>query len=762
MAPMPLLARVLAVAAAVSVASCKTEATQPPAPAPVAAAPEFVNPGGMWMPAQLAAHGKTLTDLGLAIDPGALVDPTKFPLAAIVSLGGCSASFVSPKGLVITNHHCVIGALQHNSTPADNLLERGFVARTLADEKPAGAEQRIFVTESIRDVTADMTTGLDTITDDAARFEEIQARSKKLEDACEATHTGHACSVRSFFEGAEYYLIDALEIRDVRLVYAPHAGIGVFGGEIDNWRWPRHTGDFSFLRAYVGPDGKPADPSPNNVPYQPPHHLALASEPLEPGDFVMVAGYPGRTNRLSTAAEVRDATAWRYPRDIARYGETMARLEELGKANPDLAIKTTSRMRRLANYHTNFKGMLDGLAREGLAEQKEMQQAELAKWIAADPARTASYGGVFEKLAALDEQYRQVRERDAALREIAEASVVFGAALTAAEAARSGHGKESLAATLDAGMRAYDPALDPPMFALALERASRIAANDRPTDVLTALLGKPQGETWTKAEIDAGVASLFKKTKLGDKRFRGRAVAAKDLAALAKLGDPLLKAATAAIGPIADASAREKARQGAMAALRPKFVAALREFSKTPISPDANSTLRVTYGTVRGYKPTPDAAAFAPFSTVTEMVAKNTGSEPFAAPPSLLAAAAGAGKGPYAVPELGDVPLDFLADLDITGGNSGSPTLNGKGELVGLAFDGNYEAIASNWMFIPGITRSIHVDIRFILWVLDAVDDADHLVVEMGAVPKLGAASAGAPATPAAAPTTAAPTPAAG
>lgn len=757
---MPASVRVLAIAAAVALGSCKPEATQPPTPAPVAQAPEFVNPGGMWMPAQLATHAKTLVDLGLAIDPAALVDPTSFPLAAIVSLGGCSASFVSPQGLVITNHHCVIGALQNNSTAADNLLERGFVARTQAEERPAGGEQRIYVTESIREVTQDMTAGLDTITDDAARFDEIQARSKKLEDVCEAAHAGHACSVRSFFEGAEYYLIDALEIRDVRLVYAPHAGIGVFGGEVDNWRWPRHTGDFSFLRAYVGPDGQPADPSPKNVPYSPPHHLKLASEPLEPGDFVMVAGYPGRTNRLSTASEVRDAIAWRYPRDIARYAETMALLEEIGKAHPELAIKSASRMRRLANYHTNFKGMLDGLAREGLAEQKEKLEGELATWIAADPARAAKYGGVFEKLAQLDEQHRQVRERDAAVREIADSSVVFGAALAAAEVARTGQGREALAGHLEQGLRAFDPAIDPPLFALALERASRIAATERPTEVLTALLGKPKGETWTKAEIDAGVAALFKKTKLTDARFRGRVAAAKDLAALAKLGDPMLKAAAASIVAVSDVAAHEKARQGAMAALRPKFVAALREYSTSPLSPDANSTLRITYGTVRGYKPTPEAAVFEPFSTVTEMVAKNTGSAPFAAPSSLLAAA-GADKGPYAVPSLGDVPLDFLADLDITGGNSGSPTLNGKGELVGLAFDGNYEAIASNWMFIPGITRSIHVDVRFILWVLDAVDDADHLVTEMGGTPKLVAAAAGAPASaPPAGASTAAPAPA--
>ncbi len=746
MAPMS-TARVLsfALGLALCATSCKPAATTPP-PANDGAAttPAFENPGGMWMPAQLADQQDTLKSLGLAFDPKTLQDPTSFPLGAIVSLGGCSGSFVSNQGLVITNHHCVIGALQHNSTPQHNLLVDGYVAKTKADEKPAGDHQHIYVTEAITDVTGEMTQGLDAITEPKGRYVELQSRTRAIQERCESAHPGHACAVRSFFEGAQYYLVDALEIRDVRLVYAPHAGIGVFGGEVDNWRWPRHTGDFSMLRAYVGKDGQPAAPSPDNVPYVPPHHLKIATTPLGAGDFVMVAGYPGRTNRLSTADEVKDAMQWRYPRDIERYGETIALLESIGKRKPELAIKAAGRTRRLANYYTNFKGMLEGLEKGGLAERKATHEAELRTWIEADATRKAKWGTVLDELAAMDAEYRKTRDHDAALREIVESSGLFGAVLGLAVMLDTSEvPRAELQANVDAAANSLEPELDRPLLQLALTRAARLPDDSRPDDVMVALLGPRKGKQTTQAWIESGVAKLYAKTKLTDPRFRTKLAAAKDAAAMAKLPDPFVKAAVAVRTAYADARSRDEARLGNMSRLRPQFVAALREWSKVPLAPDANSTLRITYGTVKGYKPTAEAAAYEPFTTLSQMVAKHTGTEPFDAPPTLLAAAKAA-KGRYLVPELGDVPLDFLADLDITGGNSGSATLNAKGELVGLAFDGNYESIASNWLFIPGITRSIHVDIRFVQWVLDAVDDGDHLLLEMGVTPELVAAANGA------------------
>ena len=258
----------------------------------------------MWMPNQITAHAAKLKELGLALDPAALADPTSGVLSAVVSLGGCSASFVSADGLVATNHHCATGALQHNSTPAQNLLEQGFLAKTRAEEKNNGPQARMFVTRAVTDVTPKVTDGIAKLGDDQQRFKTIEKRQKELVAACEKGRAGLRCSVASFYEGAQHFLVEQLEIRDVRLVWAPPAGVGNYGGEIDNWRWPRHTGDVSFFRAYVGKDGQPADYSPDNVPYHPPHFLRIAKEPLRESDLVFVAGYPARTSSLKTRAEV--------------------------------------------------------------------------------------------------------------------------------------------------------------------------------------------------------------------------------------------------------------------------------------------------------------------------------------------------------------------------------------------------------------------------------------------------------------------------
>ena len=235
----------------------------------------------MWIPSQLgSAHAETLKKLGLELDPAQLSDPMAYPLGAIVSLGGCSASFVSPDGLVATNHHCVTGALQYNSTPQQNLLEQGYLAKTRADEKSIGPTGRVYVTQAFKDVTFDVRKDIEAIREDQERHNEIEKRTKALLAACEKDRPTVRCEVAAYDGGAQYLLIERLQIKDVRLVYAPHEGIGNFGGEIDNWRWPRHGGDFSFYRAYVGKDGKPAEYSAENVPFKPRQHLKLATKPL--------------------------------------------------------------------------------------------------------------------------------------------------------------------------------------------------------------------------------------------------------------------------------------------------------------------------------------------------------------------------------------------------------------------------------------------------------------------------------------------------
>ncbi|MEC8138624.1 MAG: S46 family peptidase, partial [Pseudomonadota bacterium] len=266
---------------------------------------------GMWQPHQLPELESVLKAKGLSIDVESISKLTEFPMNAVISLGGCTASFVSPKGLVVTNHHCAYGSIQYNSTTENNILENGFLAKTTGEEVPAAPGSRVYVTEEVVEVTDKVNQGTEKLTG-KARFDAIQANEKALVSECEQDQS-YRCNVYTFHGGLEYYLIKSLEIKDVRLTYAPAMGVGKYGGDIDNWMWPRHTGDFSFYRAYVGKDGKPAEYSEDNVPYQSDAFLKVSAKGVQEGDFVMVTGYPGSTNRYRISPEVDYVFNTAYP-----------------------------------------------------------------------------------------------------------------------------------------------------------------------------------------------------------------------------------------------------------------------------------------------------------------------------------------------------------------------------------------------------------------------------------------------------------------
>jgi hypothetical protein len=703
--------------------------------------------GGMWMPEQMPLHAETLKKLGLALDPAALSDPMAAPLGAVVYLGGCSASFVSPDGLIVTNHHCATGALQFNS-PKDgpNLLELGYLAKTRAEEKSNGPSDRVFVTQAFRDVTATVRADLDKERDDKKRYDLVEKRQKELVAECEKDRPEIRCSLVSFFGGEKYMLVEQLEIRDVRLVYAPAEGIGNFGGEIDNWRWPRQAGDYAFYRAYVGPDGKPADyDEKKNVPYKPKHYLRVSTAGLQPGDMVMVAGYPARTSRIRTASEVAEAVDWYYPRRLKLCNDYIALLEKLAKESPELDIKGRHLLRGLSNILTNTKGLLDGLVKGGLKDEKIRLEAQLKKWIAAHPEH-ASAAVAIENLQKHYDKYRGRRDEDAATQELLFFSALLEDADTIVRMAEERpkpdperhpdfqqRNHKRIEQAMERGQQNYARRLDMETLKLALLRAQSLPQDKRPEALRIVLAGAEP----TDQGIQARLESLYGATKLEKLDARLRLFRTATLETLRASTDPFIKVALE-LRPLLQAiEDRSDAYEGATMMDRPKFAAALRAKQGGVLAPDANSTLRVTFGTVRGYKPKVGAAEYYPFTKLSELVAKNTGKEPFNAPENLIEAAKQGPFAPYVDKKLGEVPVNFLADLDITMGNSGSPTLNGKGELVGLAFDGNYEAMASDWVFIPSITRSIHVDIRYTLWIMDRVDKADHLLKEMGIEPAI-------------------------
>jgi len=694
---------------------------------------------GMWQPAQLPGIAATLKQHGLQLDPKTLADLTAYPLGAIVSLGGCTASFVSPEGLAVSNHHCVYGALQLNSTPENNLTEKGFLAKARADELSAGPSARIFVTEEIRDVTPAITAGLNNRMSGAERYKAIEQAIKGQVKACETE--GHRCDVHAFHGGYSYQLIRQLEIKDVRLVYAPPKSIGKFGGDVDNWMWPRHTGDFGYLRGYVSRDGKSAAFSKDNVPYRPKHVLKVNAKGVEAGDYVMVTGYPGRTSRYRLADEVQSAIDYTYPTQIGIYQETLDIIDRAGKADPEVAVKYASMVAGLNNYLKNFGGQLEGLRRADAVAVKRAQEARLEAWLrqqggAGNQALAADIG----KLRAAIAAERADRERNLALGLVSRASL-FSTAVRLVHLA-----KERPKADLerDAGYqqrdwvriegglkqfdRRYDPGVDQQFMVYGLQRYVALPQAQR-LPALDAWLAGAR----TEVQLGQKVAALYAGSQLGKADQRLKWFAA-DSQAIAASQDSMLRLARAVQPELKQIDDRQEAAAGEMTKLRPRYMQAMIAWKNSqglPVYPDANSSLRVTFGNVQGVAPR-DGVSYAPFTTVAGIVEKNTGIEPFDAPEAEIAAIKAKAFDGYASPRLGTLPVNFLADLDITGGNSGSPALDANGQLVGLAFDGNWESVSGDWLFNPQLNRSIQVDVRYMLWVMRHLDHADNLLEEMG------------------------------
>ncbi|MDH3767443.1 MAG: S46 family peptidase, partial [Gammaproteobacteria bacterium] len=362
---------------------------------------------GMWQVHQLPQLSKQLEQLGLKLPPESLNDLTGYPMNAIVGLGGCSASFVSPEGLVVTNHHCIQQILQHNSTPENNLIEDGYLAENRAGELPGGPGNRILVTVEVSDVSTSMLDGVAADMDGLERHGIFEEREKKLIAECES-QDGYRCGVHSFYEGLEFYLIKQLEIRDVRLVYAPPRSIGEYGGDIDNWMWPRHTGDYSFIRGYVSADGMPADHSEDNVPYGPEHYLTVSTKGLSDGDFTMAVGYPGRTYRHRLASEAEAQSNWYYPTRKKLYEDMLTIIERATTNRNAAAIKYSSLQQSLNNVIKNYDGMIEGFARSGLVQHKVLTEQRLSSWLKGpgDSAKSQS----LDQLVKLIEEYRGGRE----------------------------------------------------------------------------------------------------------------------------------------------------------------------------------------------------------------------------------------------------------------------------------------------------------------------------------------------------------------
>ena len=696
---------------------------------------------GMWLPEQLPELAERLQELGLEIDAAEVADLSTYPLGAVVSLGGCSASFVSAQGLVVTNHHCVSAALSHNSSADENLHAAGFIAAELSEERWAGPGSRVYVTESLTDVTEQVLGALEEGISDADRFAAIDRERKELVAECEQTE-GYRCEVVQYDGGAEFRLMRQLEIRDVRLVLAPPSSVGDYGGDIDNWMWPRHSGDFAFYRAYVGPDGAPADHAPENEPYEPVHHLRVGLAGLAPGDFVMVAGYPWETSRHLTAGEMVHQSEVATPWEIATMNDVMTIITEVAAEDEEAAVKLTSFESILANYLKYDQGLMDGFHGSGVVARAQQTEQELRAWLPSQEEAGEQWLHAMDELdAALAADYAN-HERDVLVGWMVWCTDVLNSARTAYWLAME---REKPDLDRDAGYQERDwprvrerverldagfvAEADRRYLAYFLARAADLPEEQR-IDAVDALLA---GYAEHDDPVAAAVANLFERTNLADAAER---MALLDLsqAELEASEDPVVAFAISLYPLMRANKDADKVLQGTISRLRPVVLEALGAYSPGPVYPDANASLRVTIGSVTGYDGA-DAIRYLPFTQLAGIVEKHTGEAPFDAPDRLLEAIASGDMGPYVDERLGGVPVNFLSNLDTTGGNSGSPTLNARGELCGLLFDGNYESMSSDWLFDPVKTRSIHVDIRYVLWWLDRVDEAGRLLREMGVEP---------------------------
>lgn len=687
---------------------------------------------GMWTPEQVPAMAETLTEMGLTVDPAALASPLTEPLNAIVSLGFCSASFVSPDGLIATNHHCVSGYLQYNSTGERNLARDGYTASDRAGELSVGPSGRIYVLERIDDVTERVQSRLKRRMSDAQRQDAISLVRKEIIAECEAA-PGYRCRVASFYEGLSYRLIVNRELSDIRLVYAPPDSVGSYGGDIDNWMWPRHTGDFSLLRAYVAPDGSAAPYSEENVPYQPAHHLPMATDGVSPGDFVMVAGYPGRTRRHDRASELRYSAESSIPGRLTMYTELGEMLRGHAADNEDAAARLAAPIGYLANSEKNNTELLALLSSGSLLDDKDAADAELTAWVMADRKRKRTYGGALEELEATIERSQAHQERTELVGWMMWIPDLLG---VAHYAYRLSGEREKPDMERKEGFQERDQERTAARFS-RLERTLYLPSDRDGMAIIlrrhAALPAAQQVEpltTWIADHggLDEALNTLYTSPSLAETDAR-LALLEMDRAALEASTDPWVSLAVTMEGWLSQQRVTSEQLSGAMARLRPLYMQALIDMrGESGLYPDANSTLRLTFGHVQGWSPE-DGAVFLPQTTLSGMVAKATGEVPFDAPEGLLSRAGEESR--WSDDALEDVPVNYLSTLDITGGNSGSATLNAAGEFVGLAFDGNVDSIGADWAFGP-TSRTIHVDVRYMLWVMESEPDAGWLLEELG------------------------------
>ncbi len=691
---------------------------------------------GMWLPSLIhKLNIKTMQDMGCELSAEDIYSINHSSLKdAVVALdrGSCTAEVISKDGLLLTNHHCGFGEIQQHSSVEHDYLQDGFWARSKEEELPNPGKTVTFLI-SVEDVTAKVLADVTDEMSESERNTQIDQVVRQLEK--EAKGDSHyEVYIRDFFKANQYFLFVTETFKDVRLVGAPPQALGKFGGDTDNWMWPRHTNDFSMFRIYCAPDGTPAEYSEDNVPYQPKHHLPISLKGVKENDFAMVFGYPGSTNRYKTSWGID------YTMKVTNTARILAREKKLEIISDYMAtsqkakIQYASKHARSANYYKNAIGQNEALTKLGIIAQKQKLEKQFTDWVNANTDRKAKYG---EALPLIEESYQDV-EAEKAMEYAAEALLrgpeIFMFAYRANQLAdlleKPEENKDKIEAfagkleeSLDAFYKDYDAATDEKIVAALMKiYADNISSNYYPS-FFSEIQNKYKGNYAKYTE------KMFKKSIFDNQEELTAFLENPSLKTLEK--DMVFQAAVDIFDMYRSTSMGLRSGNEKLLKGRRLFVAGLMEMQPDKkFYPDANSTMRLTYGTVMPYDPR-DGVTYKYYTTTNGYLEKEIpGDYEFDVPKRMKELLLDKDFGEYADAD-GKLHTCFITDNDITGGNSGSPVINGKGELIGIAFDGNWEAMSGDLDFEENLQRCINVDIRFVLWVVDIYAGAQNLIDEM-------------------------------
>lgn len=692
---------------------------------------------GMWLPVNIQKlNYSDMQKRGLKLTAEDLYSVNNTSLKdAIVRMGSgfCTGEIISSQGLLLTNHHCGFDLIQSHSSVKNDYLTNGFWAMKKEDELPNPGLSVSFLVR-MEDVTTKILANVTDEMTDPQRMAAIQTAVKGVREGAEKG-TGYSAEVKAIFNGNQYILLVYEIYKDVRLVGAPPTSIGKFGGDTDNWMWPRHTGDFSMFRVYMSRDGKPADYSKDNVPLKPRNYLKVSMSGIQKEDYAMIWGYPGRTDRYLTSFGVKMATDQVDPLRVKIRRKKLDTYEEGMNADPAVKIKYASKHASVANYWKYFMGEAQGLKRLKVADKKEAEEKAFTQWVAQDPARAKKYGNALTLVSKYYNTAKEYRNAEVAMQEaiFGIESIMTAATIeelmplmSGADSVKAKYEKASAKAkaSLEETWKDYDLVTDKKLFAEMLKQyMDATPASQQPAKVVALLNKKFKGDYKAFAEEAFAKSVLVDKNRLEEFLAKPNAKKLeKDLVFITykEFADNLMNNIQPKTRPLmADL---EKGNR--------LYVAGLMEMQKErKFYPNANATMRVTYGRVLDYKAR-DAVQYNYFTTIDGIMEKEDPSnEEFIVPARLKELWKKKDFGPYA--EEGVLKVGFLTDNDITGGNSGSPVINGRGELIGLAFDGNWEAMSGNIAFEPELQRTICNDIRYVLFVIDKFAGAKHLVDEM-------------------------------